>query len=175
MSVFHPTEREHRAEGTNQFKTETVYFELFNFKGRIIARKCLNWFGFVLFCFFACCVMLSFLIDLITWYLFVQCNAYSPFQAPSSMDCEWKEGWWIHGSSPSSTQQSHGSGWVTRQTGMLWRSIPFLPCSQGLSASSWGLLEVKRRKTGKAVSATLGNLACKTNETVFVEKCGWEL
>ena len=52
MSVFHPTEREHRAEGTNQFKTETVYFELFNFKGRIIARKCLNWFGFVLFCFF---------------------------------------------------------------------------------------------------------------------------
>ena len=51
MSVFHPTEREHRAEGTNQFKTETVYFELFNFKGRIIARKCLNWFCFVLFCF----------------------------------------------------------------------------------------------------------------------------
>ena len=51
MSVFHPTEREHRAEGTNQFKTETVYFELFNFKGRIIARKCLNWFCFVLFFF----------------------------------------------------------------------------------------------------------------------------
>ena len=51
MSVFHPTEREHRAEGTNQFKTETLYFELFNFKGRIIARKCLNWFCFVLFFF----------------------------------------------------------------------------------------------------------------------------
>ena len=51
MSVFHPTEREHRAEGTNQFKTETLYFELFNFKGRIIARKCLNWFCFVFFFF----------------------------------------------------------------------------------------------------------------------------
>ena len=52
MSVFHPTETEHRAEGTNQFKTETLYFELFSFKRRIIARKCLNWFCFVLFCFF---------------------------------------------------------------------------------------------------------------------------
>ena len=52
MSVFHPTETEHRAEGTNQFKTETLYFELFSFKSRIIARKCLNWFCFVLFCFF---------------------------------------------------------------------------------------------------------------------------
>ena len=49
MSVFHPTETEHRAEGTNQFKTETLYFELFSFKRRIIARKCLNWFCFVLF------------------------------------------------------------------------------------------------------------------------------
>ena len=52
MSVFHPTETEHRAEGTNQFKTENLYFELFSFKRRIIARKCLNWFCFVLFCFF---------------------------------------------------------------------------------------------------------------------------
>ena len=109
------------------------------------------WFGFVfLFCFvcfvlfFCLFVMLSFLIDLITWYLFVQCNAYSPFQAPSSMDCEWKEGWWVHGSSPSSTQQSHGSGWVTRQTGMLWRSIPFLPCSQGLTSPC--LLEHKKEE-----------------------------
>ena len=51
MSVFHPTETEHRTEGTNQFKTETLYFELFSFKRRIIARKCLNWFCFVLFCF----------------------------------------------------------------------------------------------------------------------------
>ena len=103
-------------------------------------------FVFVLFCFFAYCVMLSFLIDLITWYLFVQCNAYSPFQAPSSMDCEWKEGWWVHGSSPSSTQQSHRSGWVTRQTGILWPSIPFLLSSQGLSASPWGLLEQKKEE-----------------------------
>ena len=47
MSVFHPTETEHRAEGTNQFKTETLYFELFSFKRRIIARKCLNWFCFL--------------------------------------------------------------------------------------------------------------------------------
>ena len=39
MSVFDPTETEHRAEGTNQFKTETLYFELFSFKGSIMARK----------------------------------------------------------------------------------------------------------------------------------------
>ena len=45
MSVFHPTETEHRAEGTNQFKTEILYFELFSFKGRIMARKCLIWGG----------------------------------------------------------------------------------------------------------------------------------
>ena len=45
MSVFHPTETEHRAECTNQFKTETLYFELFSFKGRIMARKCLSWRG----------------------------------------------------------------------------------------------------------------------------------
>ena len=124
------------------------------------------WFGFVLFfccfvLFFCLFVMLSFLIDLITWYLFVQCNAYSPFQAPSSMDCEWKEGWWVHGSSPSSTQQSHGSGWVTRQTGMLWRSIPFLPCSQGLTSPC--LLE--QRKEEK-----LGTQSLQSSEISLVKQ-----
>ena len=39
-----------------------------------------------------------------------------------------------------------------------------------LSASPRGLLEQKRGKTGNAISAMFGNLACKTNETVFVEK-----
>lgn len=39
-----------------------------------------------------------------------------------------------------------------------------------LSASPRGLLEQKRGKTGNAIRAMLGNLACKTNETVFVEK-----